>query len=68
MQRIPRKWWEISRDETPKLKRFGVRVLSLTCSSSSDKIVFDANVDHELCYRGSLIVMKKMIRGLDTKT
>jgi len=31
---LPGEWWEMFGDETPKLKRFAIRVLNLTCSSS----------------------------------
>ena len=31
---LPTDWWEMFEDRTPELKRFAVRVLSLTCSSS----------------------------------
>lgn len=31
---LPKEWWEMFGDETPKLKRFVIQVLSLTCSSS----------------------------------
>ncbi|KAK7411803.1 hypothetical protein VNO78_03244 [Psophocarpus tetragonolobus] len=30
----PGEWWEMFGDRTPELKRFAIRVLSLTCSSS----------------------------------
>ena len=30
----PREWWEMFSDGTPELRRFAIRVLSLTCSSS----------------------------------
>ena len=30
----PTDWWDFFGDETPELKRFALRVLSLTCSSS----------------------------------
>ncbi|XP_052726181.1 uncharacterized protein LOC108332656 [Vigna angularis] len=30
----PGEWWDIFGDGTPKLKRFAIRILSLTCSSS----------------------------------
>jgi len=31
----PGEWWEMFGDATPELKRFVIRILSLTCSSSS---------------------------------
>jgi len=31
---LPGEWWVMFGDRTPKLKRFVIRVLSLTCSSS----------------------------------
>jgi hypothetical protein len=30
----PAQWWDMFGDYTPELKRFAIRVLSLTCSSS----------------------------------
>lgn len=33
--KTPSLWWESYGDEHPKLQRFAIRVLSLTCSSSS---------------------------------
>lgn len=30
----PGQWWEMYGDYTPELKRFAIRILSLTCSSS----------------------------------
>lgn len=30
----PAEWWEMYGDYTPELKKFAIRVLSLTCSSS----------------------------------
>ena len=30
----PGEWWEMFGDGTPELRRFAIRVLSLTCSSS----------------------------------
>lgn len=33
-QKSPIDWWEFFGDETPELKNFALRVLSLTCSSS----------------------------------
>jgi len=30
---LPAVWWEMFGDRTPELKRFVIRVLSLTCSS-----------------------------------
>jgi len=30
---LPGEWWEMFGDGTPKLKRFAIRVLNLTCSS-----------------------------------
>ncbi|KAF1885331.1 hypothetical protein Lal_00029220, partial [Lupinus albus] len=33
-QKTPADWWDFFGDETPELKRFALRVLSLTCSSS----------------------------------
>jgi len=30
----PGEWWEMFGDATPELKRFAIRILSLTCSSS----------------------------------
>ena len=31
---LPGEWWEMFGDRTPELKKFAIRVLSLTCSSS----------------------------------
>ena len=31
---LPGEWWEMFGDGTPELKRFAIRVLNLTCSSS----------------------------------
>jgi len=36
---LPGDWWEMFGDRTPELKRFVVRVLSLTCSSSRLSVI-----------------------------
>ena len=33
----PGEWWEMFGNGTPELKRFAIRILSLTCSSSGCK-------------------------------
>ena len=47
----PGEWWEMFGDGTPELRRFAIRVLSLTCSSSgcernwsSFEMVFQLNL------------------------
>ena len=34
-KKAPVKWWDSYGDECPELQNFAIRVLSLTCSSSS---------------------------------
>ncbi|GLU12625.1 hypothetical protein SLE2022_401740 [Rubroshorea leprosula] len=33
-QKAPDEWWDSYGDETPELKKFAIRILSLTCNSS----------------------------------